>query len=156
MGKYILSRLLMMFWVVLGISFIIFTIMNLTPGNPAQLILGQSATPEQIAKLEHELGLDSPFFVRYFNFIKDALKGDFGKSYQTRLPVVKEIIVRFPTTFKLSSISMLIAMTIGIPIGVISAIRQYSFVDAASMIAAPFCLYTIFCAWFDPNACVFS
>lgn len=136
MSKYVLKRLLMMFWVVLGISFIIFAIMNLTPGNPAQLILGQSASPEQIAKLEKELGLDSPFFVRYFHFIINALKGDFGQSYQTRLPVVKEILVRFPTTFKLASIAMLIAMSIGIPIGVISAVRQYSFIDAASMVAA--------------------
>lgn len=136
MSKYIFKRLLMMFWVVLGISFIIFVIMNLTPGNPAQLILGQSASPEQIAKLEKELGLDSPFFVRYFNFIADAVKGDFGKSYQTRLPVLQEILVRFPTTLRLASIAMFIAMSIGIPIGVISAVKQYSFIDASSMIAA--------------------
>lgn len=136
MSKYILKRFLMMFWVVLGISFIIFAIMNLTPGNPAQLILGQSATPEQIAKLEKELGLDSPFFVRYFNFISDAVRGDFGKSYQTRLPVFEEILTRFPTTLKLASVAMFIAMLIGIPIGIISAVKQYSFIDAASMISA--------------------
>lgn len=136
MSKYILKRLLMMFWVVLGISFIIFVIMNLTPGNPAQLILGQSATPEQIAKLEKELGLDAPFFVRYIRFIIDAIKGDFGQSYQTRLPVFQEIMARFPTTFKLASIAMFIAMAIGIPIGVISAVKQYSFIDAASMVSA--------------------
>lgn len=136
MSKYILKRLLMMFWVVLGISFIIFAIMNLTPGNPAQLILGQSATPEQIAKLEKELGLDAPFFVRYFRFIINAIKGDFGQSYQTRLPVFQEIMARFPTTFKLASIAMFIAMAIGIPIGVISAVKQYSFIDAASMVSA--------------------
>jgi peptide/nickel transport system permease protein len=125
-----------MLWVVLGISFIIFTIMNLTPGNPAQLILGQSATPQQIAKLENELGLNSPFFVRYFNFITDAIQGDFGQSYQTRLPVFQEILARFPTTLKLASVAMFIAMLIGIPIGVISAVKQYSFIDASSMIAA--------------------
>jgi peptide/nickel transport system permease protein len=136
MSKYILKRLLMMFWVVLGISFIIFVIMNLTPGNPAQLILGQSATPEQIAKLEKELGLDAPFFVRYFRIIINAIKGDFGQSYQTRLPVFQEIMARFPTTFKLASIAMFIAMAIGIPIGVISAVKQYSLIDAASMVSA--------------------
>lgn len=136
MSKYILKRLLMMFWVVLGISFIIFVIMNLTPGNPAQLILGQSATPEQIVKLEKELGLDSPFLVRYFRFIADAVRGDFGLSYQTRLPVFQEILVRFPTTLRIASIAMLIAMTIGIPIGVISAVKQYSFIDAVSMVTA--------------------
>jgi len=125
-----------MFFVVLGISFIIFLIMNLTPGNPAQLILGQSATPENIAKLEAELGLNRPLLVRYFNFIINALKLDFGLSYQTRLPVFEEILTRFPVTFKLSSIAMFIATLIGIPVGVISAVRQYSFTDAISMVSA--------------------
>jgi peptide/nickel transport system permease protein len=136
MSKYVAKRLFMMIGVVLGISFIIFAIMNLTPGNPALLILGQSATPEQVAKLQNELGLNSPFFVRYFNYIIDALKGDFGSSYQTRLPVFSEILKRFPTTLRLASISMFIAMLIGIPVGIISAIKQYSFMDAASMVAA--------------------
>ncbi len=136
MYKYILNRLFMMFFVVLGISFIIFLIMNLTPGNPAQLILGQSATPENIAKLEAELGLNRPLLVRYFNFIINALKLDFGLSYQTRLPVFEEILTRFPVTFKLSSIAMFIATLIGIPVGVISAVRQYSFTDAISMVSA--------------------
>jgi len=125
-----------MFFVVIGISFIIFLIMNLTPGNPAQLILGQSATPENIAKLEAELGLNRPLLVRYFNFIINALKLDFGLSYQTRLPVFEEILTRFPVTFKLSSIAMFIATLIGIPVGVISAVRQYSFTDAISMVSA--------------------
>jgi len=110
--------------------------MNLTPGNPAQLILGQSATPENIAKLEAELGLNRPLLVRYFNFIINALKLDFGLSYQTRLPVFEEILTRFPVTFKLSSIAMFIATLIGIPVGVISAVRQYSFTDAISMVSA--------------------
>jgi len=125
-----------MFFVVIGISFIIFLIMNLTPGNPAQLILGQSATPENIAKLEAELGLNRPLLVRYFNFIINALKLDFGLSYQTRLPVFEEILTRFPVTFKLSSIAMFIATLIGIPVGVISAVRQFSFTDAISMVSA--------------------
>ena len=81
MAKYVLKRLAMMILVVLGISFIVFLIMNLTPGNSAQMILGQSANPEQVAKLEAELGLDQPFFTRYFNFILGALHGDFGQSY---------------------------------------------------------------------------
>lgn len=136
MVKYILNRLFMMLFVVLGISFIIFLIMNLTPGNPAQLILGQSATPENIAKLEAELGLDQPLLIRYFNFILNALKLDFGLSYQTRLPVFQEIMVRFPVTLKLSSIAMFLATLIGIPVGVISAVRQYSFTDTVSMVSA--------------------
>ena len=136
MAKYILKRLAMMVLVVLGISFIVFTIMNLTPGNAAQMILGQSANPEQVAKLEAELGLDQPFFARFFNFWKGVLHGDFGQSYQTRLPVFDEILARFPTTLKLATFAMLIATAIGVPVGVISAVRQYSIVDGVSMVIA--------------------
>lgn len=136
MAKYILKRLAMMVLVVLGISFIVFTIMSLTPGNAAQMILGQSASPEQVAKLEAELGLDQPFFTRFFSFWKGVLHGDFGKSYQTRLPVFDEILARFPTTLKLATFAMLIATMIGVPVGVISAVRQYSIVDGVSMVIA--------------------
>ena len=136
MAKYVLKRLAMMILVVLGISFIVFLIMNLTPGNAAQMILGQSANPEQVAKLEAELGLDQPFFTRYFNFILGALHGDFGQSYQTRLPVFDEILVRFPTTLRLATLAMLLATLVGVPVGVISAIRQYSIVDNVSMVTA--------------------
>ena len=136
MAKYVLKRLAMMILVVLGISFIVFLIMNLTPGNAAQMILGQSANPEQVAKLEAELGLDQPFFTRYFNFILGALHGDFGQSYQTRLPVFDEILARFPTTLRLATLAMLLATLVGVPVGVISAIRQYSVVDNVSMVTA--------------------
>ena len=136
MARYVLKRLLMMVVVVLGISFIVFVIMNLTPGNAAQMILGQSARPEQVAELEAELGLDQPFLIRYFRYILDALRGDFGQSYQTRLPVVNEIMTRFPTTLRLAMLAMLIATLIGVPVGVISAIKQYSIVDNVSMVVA--------------------
>lgn len=136
MAKYVLRRLLMMIMVVLGISLIVFVIMNLTPGNAAQLILGQSAKPEQVAKLEAELGLDQPFLTRYVRFLIGALHGDFGQSYQTRLPVFDEILARFPTTLRLATLAMLIATLIGVPVGVISAIRQYSIVDNVSMVTA--------------------
>ena len=109
MVKYILQRLGMMVIVVLGISFIVFTIMNLTPGNAAQLILGQSASPEQVAKLEAELGLNEPFFVRYFEYIVDMFQGEFGNSYQTKLPVFEEILSRFPTTLTLAAVAMFFA-----------------------------------------------
>lgn len=136
MASYIAKRLAMMVLVVMGISLIVFTIMNLTPGNAAQMILGQSATPEQVAKLEAELGLDKPFLVRYFSFWINALQGDFGSSYQTGLPVFEEILARFPTTLRLASVAMVIAAGIGIPVGVISAVRQYAMVDVCSMVTA--------------------
>lgn len=136
MLKYILQRLGMMIVVVLGISFIVFTIMNLTPGNAAQLILGQSASPEQVAKLEAELGLTDPFFVRYFDYMVNAVQGDLGISYQTGLSVWGEIMARFPLTLTLAAVAMFFAALIGVPVGVISAVRQYSFVDGVSTVAA--------------------
>lgn len=136
MSKYILQRLGMMVIVVIGISFIVFAIMNLTPGNPAQLILGQSASPEQVAKLEAELGLNEPFFVRYFSYLGNMFTGDFGSSYQTRLPVFEEILSRFPTTLTLAAVAMFFAALIGVPVGVLSAVKQYSVVDAVSTVAA--------------------
>ena len=136
MLKYILQRLGMMIVVVLGISFIVFTIMNLTPGNAAQLILGQSASPEQVAKLEAELGLTDPFFVRYFDYMVNAVQGNLGTSYQTGLSVWGEIMARFPLTLTLAAVAMFFAALIGVPVGVISAVRQYSFVDGVSTVAA--------------------
>lgn len=136
MTKYIMQRLVMVIVVVLGISFIVFSIMNLTPGNPAELILGQSASPEQVARLEAELGLNDPFFVRYFDYFANMFQGEFGNSYQTGLPVFEEILSRFPTTLRLSAIAMFFATIIGVPVGVISAVKQYSIVDGISTVSA--------------------
>lgn len=136
MLKYICKRLLQLIPVVLGISFLLFSIMNLTPGDPARLILGEMATQEDVEQLREEMGLNENFFVRYGNYVKDALKIDFGTSYRTRVPVVEEIAVRFPTTLMLAFWAITIAVLIGIPVGIISAVRQYSFLDVSSMIAA--------------------
>ena len=100
MLRYILKRLLMMIPVILGITFIIFAIMNFTPGDPAKLILGEEAPAEEVAKLRTELGLDDPFLVRFVRYVADAVRGDFGTSYRNRQPVFDEIFDRFPTTFK--------------------------------------------------------
>ena len=136
MGKYILKRLGMMVFVVLGISFIIFAFLELTPGDAAEIMAGQNATPEKVAQLREEFGLNKPFFVRYFNYIFGAVQGDFGLSYRSRLPVFVEILEQFPSTLLLATMAMLVATIIGIPIGVISAVKQYSFLDRTSMIFA--------------------
>lgn len=129
MYKYILKRLALMIPVIIGVSFIIFFIMSFMPGNPARLILGEKATPEAIAEINEELGLNNPFIVRYVDYIKDVLHGDFGTSYATRQPVVSEIMARFPTTLKLALLSVLFATAIGLPFGILSAVKQYSWID---------------------------
>ena len=136
MGKYIGKRLLMMIPVILGISFLIFAIMNLTPGDPARLILGEYAPQEQVDLLREEMGLNDNFFVRYGRYIVDALSGDFGESYRTGQSVAVEIAARFPTTVKLASGAITLSILIGIPVGIISAVKQYSIIDGVSLISA--------------------
>lgn len=136
MSKYILKRFLLMIPVIIGITFIIFCILDLTPGDPARLMLGENATEEAVAMKRAELQLDDPFFVRYFRFLFHAVQGDFGRSYSTNQLVAKEIFSRFPTTFILALSSVVVAVTFSVPLGILSATKQYSLVDIVSMIFA--------------------
>lgn len=138
MLKYILRRVVMLIPVLLGVSFVVFTIMDFTPGDPVQMYLGSNYTPEAYDSITKELGLDKPFLVRYVNYVADAVRGDFGNSYSTKRPVVDEIIARFPTTLVLAAASMLVAVLVAIPLGVISAIKQNSVLDSLSMLLALF------------------
>jgi len=122
--------------VILGVSFIIFSIMNLTKGDPAMLILGEAATPEAIHQLREEMGLNAPFLQRYFNYVVNALRLDFGNSYRTRLPVIQEILSRFPNTVNLAFWGISLAVVVGLPIGIISAIKQYTLIDGISLATA--------------------
>ena len=136
MHKYIIKRLLYLIPVIIGVTFIVFTIMHFTPGDPAQLILGESAPQAAVDKLREDMGLNDPFLIQYFNFLKNAVKGDFGTSYTTKVAVFDEVFSRFPATLKLTVAGMLIAIVIGIPVGIISATKQYSITDNVTMILA--------------------
>lgn len=136
MHKYVLKRILLLIPVLLGVSLLVFAIMSLTPGDPAQLILGENAPREAVLKLREEMGLNDPFFMQYFRFVKNAIMGDFGRSYTTGREVFGEIFARFPNTLILAIIGIIISVCIGIPIGIISATRQYSFLDSFSMVIA--------------------
>ncbi|WP_448820368.1 nickel ABC transporter permease [Cetobacterium sp.] len=136
MYKYIIKRILLLIPVLLGVTFLVFTIMSLTPGDPAQLILGESAPKEAVAQLRLEMGLNEPFIVQYLRFIKNAAMGNFGQSYTTGREVFGEIFSRFPNTLILAVLGIIIAVCIGIPLGIISATRQYTLIDSVSMIGA--------------------
>ena len=136
MHKYVLKRILLLIPVLLGVSLLVFAIMSLTPGDPAQLILWENAPKEAVLKLREEMGLNDPFFMQYFRFVKNAIMGDFGRSYTTGREVFGEIFARFPNTLILAVIGIIISVCIGIPIGIISATRQYSFLDSFSMVIA--------------------
>lgn len=136
MLKYISKRIIYLIPVLIGIVFLVFTIMYFSPGDPAKLILGDRAPEEQVAALRHELGLDLPYYQQLFNYIKNAIHGDFGNSYQLRMPVWDIIKLRFPLTLQLTTFTMLIAVLIGAPVGILSAVKQYSVIDAFSVIFA--------------------
>lgn len=138
MLKYIVKRILLLIPVLLGVSFIVFTIMSFTPGDPATSILGNGATKEDIQKLNEELGYYDPFLERYVDYVAGAVHGDFGNSYRSGEPVFDEIFNRFPTTIKLAVSAILLAVVIGIPIGMVSAVKQYSVFDVSSTIVSMF------------------
>lgn len=137
MVKYIVKRILLLIPVILGVSFIVFGLLELSPGDPARNILGTNASPEEVAELREEMGLNDPFLVRYGRFIKDlVLHGDLGDSYISRIPVIEEIGNRAGHTFKLAVLAIALAIILGIPIGIISAVKQYSLFDNITMIFA--------------------
>ncbi len=137
MHKYVIKRLLYMNPVLLGVAFLVFTILSLTPGDPGSIILGITAKPEDIAALNAEFGYDQPFLVRFFNYIGDIIfHFSLGTSYQTRQPVIEDIMARFPNTLLLTVFSMSIASILGISLGILSAVKQYSVLDHTLVVVA--------------------
>ena len=137
MLKYLIKRTLMIIPILLAVIFIVFTILELTPGTPGRVLLGPVATQEQVDKLDHELGTDRPFLERYLDYIKNIItRFDFGNSYRTKKPVVKELIVRFPYTLKLAFAAVLGSSLIGIPIGVLMAAKRNMLIDRSVNILA--------------------
>jgi len=121
----------------LGVSFIVFTMLYLTPGDPARMMLGEQATEEALEELREDLGLNDHFVIQYGNWLRRIVfEGDFGTSFHTRRPVMDSISERFPATVQLAAAGVLVAVAIGIPLGIISAIKQNSIIDNAAMLFA--------------------
>ncbi|MEZ5589346.1 MAG: ABC transporter permease [Gammaproteobacteria bacterium] len=129
MARYIVKRLLLLIPVLFGISVIVFLIMAMIPGDPALAILGAYATPDSMAKLNAELGLDKPLLQQYFIWLGNLLTGDFGRSYNLNRPVLDEVLERLRPTLLLASCALLLCTLLGILAGVISAVRQYGWPD---------------------------
>lgn len=136
MLRYGGKRLLALIPVILGITFVIFAVLNYTPGDPARLLLGFNATEESVEALRREWKLDDPFFVRYVRYLGGVIQGDLGISWRYGVPVAEELAVRIPNTLRLAAISVLIMILIGIPMGLISAVKQYSLLDHLMLFAA--------------------
>jgi peptide/nickel transport system permease protein len=131
LSAYIAKRLLAAIPVIFGLTIIVFLIMAMIPGDPATAILGSYATPENVEKLNRDLGLDKPLVQQYFIWLGNMLQGDFGRSYTLNRPVIDEVLERFSATLILAGTSLVLCSVLGLIAGVISAVRQYSWVDKA-------------------------
>ena len=137
MLKYIFKRILMMIPVLLGVLFLVFTMNEISPGDPAAMIAGDAASVEVVEQIREDLGLNKPLPVRFFNYTKNlVLHGDLGTSYKTKRPVLDEVLDRLPTTILLSLTSAAFAVFLSIPIGIISAIKQNTWIDNLLMVLA--------------------
>lgn len=131
MAGYILKRLISAIPVLFGISIIVFVIMAMIPGDPATAILGSYATPENVEKLNRDLGLDKPMVQRYFIWLGNMLQGDFGRSFSLNRAVLDEVLDRFGATLILAGTAFVLCSILGIAAGVVSAARQYGLADKA-------------------------
>ena len=131
MSGYILKRLISAIPVLFGISIIVFIIMAMIPGDPATAILGSYATPENVEKLNRDLGLDKPMVQRYFIWLGNMLQGDFGRSFSLNRAVLDEVLDRFGATLVLAGTAFVLCSILGIAAGVVSAARQYGLADKA-------------------------
>ena len=129
MLKYTLKRILLMIPVILGITFLVYFVLSVSPGNPAEMVLGPEATAEDVAAKEAELGLDKPVLVQYVTYMAKAVTGDFGKSWFQGFDVMEEFSHRIPYTISLGFMAIAWACLLGIPMGVIAAVRHNHFTD---------------------------
>lgn len=129
MGKYIVRRIFQMIIVLIGISIISFSIMQLAPGDPIDLLADRNSTPAEKAHIRSLYGLDKPLLVQYYNWISQVLRGNFGTSFITGQPVLKMIMDRLPATLWLNFWAMILIYLLAIPIGMLSALKQYSWFD---------------------------
>lgn len=136
MLRYIIKRVLTVIPVLLGVSILVFSFVRLVPGDIATTMLGERATPENVAAIREQLGLNKPIYEQYGIFLMHALEGDLGTSVMRQEPVTQEVIRRFPATIELTLAAILVALIIGIPAGVVSAVRRGSWFDTGSMLIA--------------------
>ena len=135
MIKFIVKRLVALIPVLLGVTLLVFFILDLAPGDPAKTILGEQARPEDIAALREEMGLNDPFIVRYGRYMFDLVQGDLGTSYKTRDPVGEEVWARLPNTITLALTSTVVAILLALPLGIIAAIKQNTLFDVSMFIS---------------------
>ncbi|TVR86162.1 MAG: ABC transporter permease [Trueperaceae bacterium] len=136
MLKYIVRRMLSLVVILLGVSIIVFMLVHLAPGDPVRIMLGEEAREEDVERLNRLYGFDRPLPVQYVIWLGNALRGDLGTGIRSQLPVTLLIFERMPATIELALWSLVLAVGVGIPLGVLSAVRRNSWIDFGSMFAA--------------------
>jgi len=127
--SFLVRRVLALIPVLFGVIVVIFLISHIIPGDPARLLAGPRATDEIVAKIRADYGLDKPLHIQFFIYLKDMVRGDLGQSILTRRPVTKDLLRYFPATFELTTVSVLIASIIGIPLGILAAVYKDRIAD---------------------------
>jgi len=133
---FIIRRILVVIPTLLGVTLLIFSMLAITPGDPAELLLGERATKDSLEAMREHLGLKKPLYVQYGMFLKRVVKLDLGETIWTREKVSREIMERFPATIELALTAMIISTVLGVILGIVSATRQYSWFDYASMVGS--------------------
>jgi peptide/nickel transport system permease protein len=136
MLMFIIRRLFQTIPVIIGVTFVVFFIMQLVPGDPAVLLAGEGASKETIESIREQLGLNRPLYIQYFDYLMNLARGDFGVSLKNSQPVLDEILVRLPITMELAFFSILITIVLGMGAGIISAVKPYSMQDVGVMLVA--------------------
>ena len=132
MIRFLLRRLLLTIPVLIGVATLVFSLIHLVPGDPVQAMLGESASPQDVAQLRTRLGLDRPLPQQYLGFARGVLHGDLGTSLRTNQPVTKALLERMPATLELAVAAMVVAIAVAIPLGIIAAVRAGTHVDHAA------------------------
>ena len=136
MVRYLIRRILLTIPVLIGVATLVFSLIHLVPGDPAQAMLGEGAAERDVADLRLRLGLDRPLIEQYGRFMRGLVQGDLGMSFRTGQPVVTAIIERVPATVELALASMLVALIVAIPLGIVAAVRRGTFLDYSAMTLA--------------------
>ena len=133
MGRFLARRLVLTIPVLLGVATLVFSLIHLIPGDPAQAMLGEAAPQADVEELRRRLGLDRPLVEQYGSFLQGLVRGDLGTSLRTGQPVTEQIVERMPATAELAAAAMLVAIGFSMPLGIIAAVRRGTFVDHAAM-----------------------
>ena len=133
MGTYLARRLVHAVFTLLGVSLVVFLILRIIPGDPARLLLPEGASPEEITRLRAKLGLEQPLPVQYAIFLRDAVRGDFGRSYQYDEPSLGIVLEKLPATAELTVYALVFAILVAVPIGVLAATRRQTIFDYGTM-----------------------